>query len=218
MLRPHDLAQQRCWSLSSAAHWPNGRLQSNYVYARAGLNIKRINGNVREGVLWSTLDAISHLDPFNVSDTKWYLDCDYKPNVTTVCKDDSRTSWVVGGAYHFHVSCRPIIGYIQVRIFRPSVSNTIPYLDTGAVYVQPSTATTGRIGLDTYTQSAVTFDSVDFSCCDGFTDASCNYLSYTACPSGQAEAFSPTFNSNRVCVPDGKPVPHLLDVFVCALL
>ncbi len=49
---------------------PNGRLQSNYAFARAGLNIKRVNGNVREGALWRMLDAISHLDPFNVSDTK----------------------------------------------------------------------------------------------------------------------------------------------------
>ena len=159
------------------------------------MNIKRINGNVREGALWSTLDAISHLDPFNVSDTKWYLDYDYKPNVTTVHKDDTRTSWVVGEAYRFQVSYRPTIGYIQVRIFRPSVSNTIPCLDTGAVYVQPSAATVGRIGLYTYSQSAMTFDSVDFSYCDGFTDASGNCLSYTACPSGQAEAFPPTRNS-----------------------
>ncbi len=129
-----------------------------------------------------------------------------------------RTLWVVGEAYRFQVSYRPFIGYIQVRIFRPSVSNTIPYLDTGALYVQPSAATAGRIGLYTYSQSAVTFDSFDFSCCDGFTDASGNCLSYTACPSGQAEASPPTFNSNRVCVPDGKSVLHLLDVFVCALL
>ncbi len=197
---------------------PNGRLQSNYAFARAGLNIKHINGNVREGAMWSTLDAISHLDSFNVSDTKWYLDYDYKPNVTTVYKDDTRTSWLVGEAYRFHVSYRPTIGYIQVRIFRASVSNTIPYLDTGAVYVQSSAATAGRIALYTYSQSAVTFDLVDFSCCDGSTDALGNCLSYTACPSGQAEAFPPTLNSNRVCVPDGTSVLHLLDVFVCALL
>jgi hypothetical protein len=101
----------------------NGRLQSNYAFARAGLNIKRINGLVREGALWSTLDAISHLDPFNVSDTKWDLDYDYKPNVATVYKDVTRTSWVVGEAYRFQVSYRPTIGYIQVRIFHPSVSS-----------------------------------------------------------------------------------------------
>ncbi len=80
---------------------------------------------MREGALWSTLDAISHLDPFIASDTEWYLDYDYKPNITTVCKDDTRTSWVVGEAYRFQVSYRPFIGYIQVRIFRPSVWNTI---------------------------------------------------------------------------------------------
>ena len=79
------------------------------------------------------------------------------------------------------MSYRPTIGYIQVRIFRPSVSNTIPYLDTGAVYVQPSAATAGRIGLYTYSQSAVTFDSVDFSCCDGFTDALGSCLSSIHC-------------------------------------
>jgi hypothetical protein len=69
---------------------------------------------------------------------------------------------------------------------------------TRAFYVQPSAAT--RIGLDTYSQSAVTFDSVDFSSCNGFTDASGNCLSYTACPSGQAEAFPPTLNDNHVCL------------------
>ncbi len=101
---------------------PNGRLQSNYAFACAGLNV---NGLVREGAIWSTLDAISHLDPFNVSDTKWYLDHDYKPNVATVSKDDTRTLSVVGEVYRFQVSYRPTIGYIQVSIFRPSVSNTI---------------------------------------------------------------------------------------------
>ena len=49
-----SLDAQSTWALSNSSAGlrvlpptgPNGRLQSNYAFARAGLNIKRINGNV----------------------------------------------------------------------------------------------------------------------------------------------------------------------------
>jgi hypothetical protein len=177
--------------------------RKRYVFAQAGLTIKRIKGAVAQGALWNTYDAIYYLSP-DPTDQTWYVAYDYKPETTTIYHDDMRRSWYLNTTYELQVEYRPEHGMMRISIFDVGVSTTTPYIDTGAIYEDPSLTPTGKIGMYTFSQSSVTFDDLQFSCCDGYTDANAildTCFPYTSCSGTDVELYPPSAHADRVCVP-----------------
>jgi len=163
-------------------------------YARSGLNIKRVTGQVGPLALFSTLD----------------IDQLYTNVVTTVYSDNqTRLSWTENTLYRMDVTYRPSLGFLQLRIFQYNAgyvsgrdnafTNSFLIQDTGAIYPNVPFAASGKIGLYSLSQGGVSFDDIGFSCCSGWRDGNDVCQPYTICQPGQSVRVKPTATTNRVC-------------------